>query len=184
VAGAGAGAGGGRGRDYNDVMVDPVVVRPAAAADLPRMAQLAAELVRMHHAADPSRFLLVDRVEEGYAWWFGRELAREGAVLLVASEGDLVVGYAYGALGERDWNLLLDEHGAVHDLFVDSAHRGAGVGGKLLDAIVTELERLGAPRIVLSTMVGNETAQRLFARHGFRPTMLEMTRDGANGVKN
>ena len=159
-------------------MVDSVVIRRAVAGDLQRMAQLAAELVHLHHATDPSRFLLVDRVEEGYAWWLGRELAREGAVLLVASRGDLVVGYAYGTLEERDWNMLLDAHGAVHDIFVDGACRGAGIGGRLVDAIVTELERLGAPRFVLSTMVSNDAAQRLFARHGFRPTMVEMTRDG------
>jgi RimJ/RimL family protein N-acetyltransferase len=36
-----------------------------------------------------------------------------------------------------------------------------------------------APRIVLSTMVANHAAQRLFARYGFRPTMLEMTRETA-----
>jgi hypothetical protein len=36
---------------------------------------------------------------------------------------------------------------------------------------------LGAERVLLSTMVGNETAQHLFRATGFRPTMLEMTRD-------
>ncbi len=160
-------------------MVDPIVIRRAVERDLPRMAQLAGELVRLHHAADPSRFLLVDNVEEGYAWWFGRELARAGAVLLVASRSESIAGYTYGTLEERDWNMLLDAHGAVHDIYVDAAARRTGIGGKLVDAMVDELERLGAPRIVLSTMVHNEEAQRLFARHGFRPTMLEMTRDAA-----
>ena len=42
--------------------------------------------------------------------------------------------------------------------------------------MVARLEALGAPRVVLSTMVGNEAAQRLFRQCGFRPTMLEMTR--------
>jgi RimJ/RimL family protein N-acetyltransferase len=31
--------------------------------------------------------------------------------------------------------------------------------------------------VVLSTAVRNEAAQRLFARAGFRPTMIEMTRE-------
>lgn len=35
----------------------------------------------------------------------------------------------------------------------------------------------GARPFVLSTAARNESAQRLFARHGFRPTMLEMTRE-------
>ncbi len=135
----------------------------------------------MHHEVDPSRFLLVDRVEEGYGWWLARELGRAEAVVLVATAGPDIVGYVYATLEGRDWNLLLDEHGAVHDVFVAEVARRAGVGKKLLDAIVLELEGRGAPRIVLSTMVGNEAAQRLFAKHGFRPTMLEMTRDRPAG---
>jgi ribosomal protein S18 acetylase RimI-like enzyme len=47
----------------------------------------------------------------------------------------------------------------------------------LLDATVVALEARGARQIVLSTATRNETAQRLFARAGFRPTMIEMTRD-------
>jgi ribosomal protein S18 acetylase RimI-like enzyme len=135
------------------------------------------QLVRMHHDADPSRFLLVDHVEEGYAWWFSRELDRAKAVLLVACAGASLVGYAYGTLEDRDWNLLLDTHGAVHDVFVAVQARRAGVGRRLVNALVEALRQLGAPKVVLSTMVGNESAQRLFRQCGFRATMLEMTRD-------
>jgi ribosomal protein S18 acetylase RimI-like enzyme len=45
-----------------------------------------------------------------------------------------------------------------------------------VQALIDELTRRDAPRIVLSTMVSNEAAQKLFAACGFRPTMLEMTR--------
>jgi ribosomal protein S18 acetylase RimI-like enzyme len=155
-------------------------VLPAEARHLPRVARLAGELVRLHHATDPARFLLVERVEEGYAYWFSRELARPGAVILVAVRdhgGDEeVLGYAYGTLEDRDWNMLLDAHGALHDVFVAEGARRSGVGRALVTAMVAALERAGAPRVVLSTMVTNEAAQRVFRACGFRPTMLEMTR--------
>lgn len=154
-------------------------VRRAAEADLREMGQMAGALVRQHHAKNPDRFLLVDRVEEGYASWFHRELARAAARLFVAERGGELVGYAYGTLEGRDWNLLLDAHGAVHDIFVVESARRDGVGKALLDALVSELERMGAPRILLSTMVDNHAAQRLFASAGFLPTMLEMTRVGS-----
>ncbi|MCC7384034.1 MAG: GNAT family N-acetyltransferase [Deltaproteobacteria bacterium] len=142
------------------------------------MAAMAGELVRMHHRQDPGRFMQPPDVEAGYRWWFGKELGRPEAVLLVAvSDGELV-GYAYGTREERDWNALLDVHGALHDIFVAAAHRRSGVGARLLDAIVAALEAKGAPRIVLSTMVSNEAAQSLFRAHGFRPTMVEMTHGG------
>jgi ribosomal protein S18 acetylase RimI-like enzyme len=163
--------------DYTLRVLGEVIIRRAVEGDVPRMAELAAELVRFHHAADPLRFMLLDSVEDGYSRWFGRELRRPGAILLVACRGDRIVGYAYGTLEERDWNMLLDAHGAVHDIFVDSADRRTGIGSMLVEAILKELESIGAPRIVLSTMVANHAAQRLFARHRFRPTMLEMTRE-------
>jgi ribosomal protein S18 acetylase RimI-like enzyme len=43
--------------------------------------------------------------------------------------------------------------------------------------MIRELEALGAPRIVLYTMVENERAQRLFRSRGFGATLLEMTRN-------
>jgi ribosomal protein S18 acetylase RimI-like enzyme len=158
-------------------MVEEVIVRRALQSDLAKVARLAGELVRMHHEADPSRFLLVERVEEGYARWLSREIARAEAVVLVAARGAEILGYAYGTLEGRDWNLLLDTHGALHDVFVSAGARRGGVGRSLVDAIVAALEKLGAPRIVLSTMVSNEAAQRVFRACGFRATMIEMTRD-------
>ncbi len=156
--------------------MDEVVIRPATERDLPRVAALAAELVRMHHATDPGRFLLVDNVEEGYAWWLARELKSADAVVLVAERGG-IVGYAYGGLEERDWNMLLDAHGVVNDVFVAAEARRGGVGVRLVQALVARLEAMGAPRVVLSTMVSNVSAQELFKKCGFRPTMLEMTRN-------
>ncbi len=132
----------------------------------------------MHHQANPQRFFLPENVEQGYAWWFGQELARAAAVILVAVEGKRLVGYAYGPVEDRDWNLLIDRHGVVHDLYVDESARQGGVGSQLLDAMIRELEALGAPRIVLYTMVDNERAQRLFRSRGFGSTLLEMTRGG------
>lgn len=157
-------------------MSDELTIRRATPSDLPQIAILAANLVRMHHAVDPGRFFLPPDVEAGYAWWLGREQKRSKAVVLAAVRGDTVAGYAYGTLEERDWNRLLDAHGAIHDVFVAESARRQRVGRRLLEAIITELESLGAERIVLSTMVGNEAAQQLFASVGFRPTMLEMTR--------
>jgi ribosomal protein S18 acetylase RimI-like enzyme len=39
------------------------------------------------------------------------------------------------------------------------------------------LERLGAPRVLLHTASQNREGQALFAKLGFRSTMIEMTRE-------
>lgn len=157
-------------------MTSEIAIRPAAPADIEATAALAGELVRLHHGVDPERFFLPERVEQGYAWWFRRELERAAAVLLVAERAQEIVGYCYGAVEERNFNALLDVHGAIHDVFVHDSARQSGVGKRLVEVMLAELAVRGAPRVVLSTMVSNQAAQRVFARCGFRPTMLEMTR--------
>jgi len=154
-----------------------MVLRCAKKTDLERLGELAGGLVRFHNSADSRRFMLVDGVEQGYARWFERELNRAEAVILVAEVDGRVQGYAYGTKEGRDWNMLLDEHGAIHDVFISPDVRQRGMGTELMRALVEALTELGCPRIVLSTMVDNEKAQRVFRSLGFRPTMLEMTRD-------
>lgn len=154
-----------------------VTVRPATEADLDALGRMAGALVRFHHEVDPRRFLLAKGVEEGYRRWFRQELANADAMIRVAEGGDhRVLGYTYARLEPRDWNMLLDQYIALHDIFVDPAARGARVGELLMAAFVADVEARGNARVVLHTMVSNERAQRLFAKYGFRPTMLEMTR--------
>jgi ribosomal protein S18 acetylase RimI-like enzyme len=154
-----------------------ITVRSAAEVDLPALGRMGAALARLHHAWDEARFMLPDEVERGYRWWLGEELRNPEAVVLVAERDGKVVGYAYGRLEERDWNALLDPHGGFHDLWVDEEARQAGAGRMLAEAMIERLTTRGAPRIVLMTATANQAAQKLFASLGWRPTMLEMTRE-------
>jgi ribosomal protein S18 acetylase RimI-like enzyme len=153
------------------------MIRPALEADLPAVARLAAKLVALHHAFDPLRFFQPERVAEGYQWWFARELPRDEVVLLVAEQNGAVVGYVYARLEERDWNALLDAHGALHDIYVDEPARRSGVATQLLRAALKSLADKGAPRVVLHTAAPNVEAHALFEKLGFRRTMIEMTRE-------
>lgn len=152
------------------------IVRPAVEADLHRVSEMAAALVRMHHTLDRERFIMGERVREGYRWWLGKELANAGSVIVVAARGEEVGGYAYGRVDGPDWMRLLDAHGELHDIWVDEALRGSGVAERLVVGCVAELEARGAQRIVLATAWVNERARRFFERLGFRPTMVEMMR--------
>ena len=105
------------------------------------------------------------------------QLDRPDVAVLVADESGDVIGYAYATVGGYDYMALCGPAGVLHDVFVDPGYRGRGVGRLLLDAALAFLKVRGAPRVVLTTAEGNQAAQRLFARAGFRRTMVEMTRE-------
>ena len=97
-------------------------------------------------------------------------------MILVAEDRGAVVGYTYAGIEGRDYMALRGPAAALYDIVVDPAHRGKGIGRTLLDATLAALSGRGAPLAVLSTAERNESAQRLFARVGFRRTMIEMSR--------
>jgi ribosomal protein S18 acetylase RimI-like enzyme len=156
-----------------------ITTRSARAADQQALGRLGALLVTLHHDFDAERFIApTPRTAEGYGRFLVSQIGREGVMVLVAAnERDEVVGYAYAALEGPDWMALRGPAGVINDVIVDPDHRRQGIGQRLLTEALAELKALGAPRVVLSTAHKNETAQALFAKAGFRPTMIEMTRE-------
>lgn len=156
----------------------PTAIRRAATTDLPTLGRLAAGLVDVHHRFDPQRFFAAGPdTASGYASFLGRQLTARDAVVLVAEAEGIVVGYVYAGVEGHDYMSLRGPAGVVHDLFVDERFRGRGIARALLEHVLAELHARGVPRVVLSTADRNLEAQRLFARLGFRRTMVEMTRE-------
>jgi ribosomal protein S18 acetylase RimI-like enzyme len=152
-----------------------IEIKKATKRDLPPIAKLAGMLVRQHYAFDAKRFLFIEDPEQGYEWWFGKELQNKKALILRAKLDGEVVGYAYARQEPRDWNQLLDAHAALHDILVADSARRRGIGKLLLERVLAEMKQRGVPRVVLHTATKNRAAQKLFAALGFRQTMLEMT---------
>lgn len=156
----------------------PPTVRRARADDLPAVSRLAAALVRQHHAWDAQRFLLVEPVEDGYLWFFSREIKRKAALILVAEDAAAatpIVAYAYATLESRDWNDLLDACGKLNDLYVAPEARRRGVARALVTETFAWFRQRGAPRAVLLSAWRNPEAHVFFEALGFRRTMVEMT---------
>jgi ribosomal protein S18 acetylase RimI-like enzyme len=155
-----------------------VIIRPATRADVPTIGRLGALLVRTHHDFDRKRFIAATgQTEAGYGSFLGTQLEEPSVIVLVAVQDGQVIGYTYAGVEGRDYMALRGPAGALYDIIVDPERRRHGVGRMLLDATVARLKALGVPQVVLSTAERNEAAQKLFARAGFRRTMIEMTRD-------
>ncbi|WP_396625353.1 GNAT family N-acetyltransferase [Luteitalea sp.] len=155
-----------------------MLIRSATRDDVPALGRLGAQLMRQHHAFDARRFLAPgDAPEAGYGRFLGSQIDDPDVFLHVADVDGCVVGYVYAGIEPLSWKELRDECGFVHDLLVEESARGKGAGLALLEAAAAWFSSRAMPRVMLWTASQNATAQRLFARAGFRPTMIEMTRE-------
>ena len=162
--------------------IPEIAIRPANQGDAQVLGKFGTRLTALHHEFDPRRFIApTPGTPATYGSFLATQIGRADAVLLVAeAEGELA-GYVWAGVEGTDYMALRGPAGVVYDLFVDPARRRQGTGRLLLHAAIRALKERGSERVVLSTAYRNEAARALFAAEGFRPTMVEMTReiDGA-----
>jgi len=155
-----------------------LVIRRARTEDVPTLGRLGALLLREHHAYDQDRFMAPGADPEGgYAWFLGTQLEESDAAVFVAEREGEILGYLYASIEPRSWKELREVAGFIHDVVVDERFSRAGVASALVEEAAGWFASRGMPRIVLWTAQRNGEAQRLFARLGFRRTMIEMTRE-------
>jgi len=155
-----------------------------SALDIPALEPL---WVGVHHAHEASMPELAPYVSDAETW---AELRRHyellfekpDTILLLAYDGDDLVGYALShvlAVAETfipDTWRTGERIGEFESLAVRESHRGQGIGSALLDAVDEAFDARGVCDVIVGALAGNEGALRLYARRGFRPTWLYMSR--------
>jgi GNAT superfamily N-acetyltransferase len=149
----------------------------------------AIELLRLDGAGTLDRFAAIQQVYamafpsndlDDHRWRTTRQAGRAGFEAVIAQDGDVLVGFAYGLpLDERTswWDGLQPppetgftaETGArtfaVIDLAVLPSHRGHGLGRRLLaDLLAARPEE----RATLATDPGEKEVQAMYERWGWR----------------
>lgn len=89
-----------------------------------------------------------------------RRLLGEPTVHIRVAEGERgIVGY--GVV------LAVVDEGEIANLAVDPQHRGRGLGGRLLDALLAAAAAAGVGRVFLEVRPSNVAARRLYDGRGF-----------------
>jgi GNAT superfamily N-acetyltransferase len=132
-------------------------IRPATRADVPDLLRLIRELAvyeKLEHMAAGTEPLLAEAL-------FG---ARPAAEALVAQSGGRAVGFA---LFFTTFSTFLCKPGLyLEDLFVEPAHRGAGIGKALLARLAALAAQRGCGRFEWRVLDWNEPSIRFYESLG------------------
>ena len=119
--------------------------------------------VRRARRGDLAAIVEIEEATFSEAWTletFASGLRRDDMVVLVATEGEAVAGYAVVVIGEGEAELA--------NLAVSAARRGRGTGEALLGGAIEILRDQGVRCAYLAVRASNERAARLYRRFGFR----------------
>ncbi|GAB3824771.1 GNAT family N-acetyltransferase [Kribbella italica] len=107
--------------------------------------------------------------------WASGLVADPQSLVLVATTGG-VVGHLIGKFlpASEMWTAPRAE---LVSMYVRPEARGGGVAGRLIDGFVAWAQERGAARLEVSAYAANETALRVYQRHGFRPHSVLLTTD-------
>lgn len=133
--------------------VPEVTVREAEAADAPQIMDLIRELAIANGEASP--------VSESYVEEF---LSFPGCGVLVAEEDGEIVGLLSYSVRPNLYHA--GDAAIIEELVVSGRARGRGIGSALLQEMIALADALGCVEIAVSTLPGNEVAQRFYRRHG------------------
>ncbi|UCG26091.1 MAG: GNAT family N-acetyltransferase [Chloroflexota bacterium] len=133
--------------DFETRNSGPATIRPAAATDMPLLAEIE------EAAFDP----LWRYSAQGLLLAQGRALSFE-----VAELGGRIVGFQYSVTGQDRQSAHLVR------LTVSPGAQGRGVGSGLMASALEGYTRLGVKRVTLNTQLDNHSSQRLYERFGFR----------------
>lgn len=144
------------GEPWFNVHETYVVLALDAVADVPYDTGLVG---RMTDGERPAVEALCAAVfEVGASRWLGTQLD-QGDLAYVARVDGKVVGFALAT--------ACGDHGRLHTLAVDPAHRDRGIGGELVRARLTALARLGVRRALVEIASWNVASLHLARQAGF-----------------
>ena len=138
-----------------------------------------------HHRAIVERVPLVE--DDEVSWQRRRalyldRLSSGTGFLVLASEGDTVVGYALVCIepGPDDTFPVGERYAELYSLSVTPRRRGQGIGTQLLDFVERELSRRSIEDLTVAVMADNAAALRLYERRGLRPAEVVLYRFGSH----
>lgn len=151
-------------------MSNTIQIRRAQLADYPGVSMLLDQLHEMHVQARPDIYkpLQPRLVKKEYAEW----IVMDQRYLYVAEHAETgkIVGFSSAQLSIiQDQSLFTDRRMFyLHEIVVDSTHRGYGTGKRLMQTMLELGRELHAEHLELTVSTFNSQAQSFYEQMGLR----------------
>ena len=142
-----------------------MTIRFAMEADIPGMIALLKQVGEVHHQIRPDLFRAG---AQKYTAEDLKALLKDAKrPILIAAEGDQVLGYCFCILEETKGNPVLH-------LCVDERCRGQHVGKALYDHACAYARSLHCDSVTLNVWCGNDSAMAFYEKQGLKPRNIHM----------
>ena len=150
-------------------------LRKATINDLPAIQSLCNELGEQSAGFDAELSTTWASNHEGEKYYRERLMGKDGFVL-IAEESEEILGFISTTIHSPDtWRLT--KRVEVDNIFLKDAHRGKGVGKKLIHEVKKWSREIQANRIFLTAFFQNKKAIAFYEREGFIPYELTLEID-------
>lgn len=144
-------------------------IRRATAADLPTLLEFEQGVIAAERPFDPT--LAPDPV---HYYNFDKLLTSPECHLVVAVDGELIIGSGYARIDPSDPWLRFRTHAYLGFMFVRPDYRGRGINRLVLDELEAWAKSRGLTELRLEVYDDNAPAMKAYERAGFTPYMLQM----------
>jgi ribosomal protein S18 acetylase RimI-like enzyme len=159
-------------------VVDQVVIRAAAHADIDAVAGLWSALVDYHRSLDRDLPPAAPNGALRYARRLSDRLDDPMTRVLVAEVDDRIVGYVLGVVVDLAPEMFAQEaSGFLADIYVDPAHRRSGIGRALVTALGDWFRSRGLRYYEWHVATSNTDSLAFWREIGGRDVMLRMRAD-------
>lgn len=165
-------------------------IRPATLADIDHFLPMLEKLSLMHKALDPARYDFLPNLKSLYSPWLADLLADARHLILVAEvsvnpsekqpsekqppEKPELIGLLISELESEIPIYHVTQYGYIHDLWIEENYRNRGIARQMIEYTIEHYRQQGVSQIRLSTVLGNESARRLYTTCGFRISTIDM----------
>jgi ribosomal protein S18 acetylase RimI-like enzyme len=153
-----------------------IKVLPAQERHIPQMLEVWKEFMDFHGQHHPYYARAPDG-HDRFADWVRELVKNEDSLVLVALDGDRVVGHLVARVEQRPAVFLHGRYGFVCDTAVASSHQRRGVGSRMDQAVALWFAERGVDHVELLAATGNEHAQGFWRKRGYVPMATVMCRD-------